>query len=61
MADDETNALIAKLLSEDNAYADYYDDDAHHTDDAEGSDADFGSSRRPKKTRKGISIALIDH
>ena len=59
MADDETNALIARLLSEDNAYADYYDDDAPCTDDAEGSDADFGSSRKPRKVRKGLTPALI--
>ena len=61
MADDGTNALIAKLLSEDNAYADYYDDDAPCTDDTEGSDADFGSSRKPMKIRKGMKVALILH
>lgn len=48
--DDKTSALIAKLLSEDNAYADYGEQEYALQ---ESDDSDYGGSSRKKKAKKG--------
>lgn len=50
-ADDKTSELIAKLLSEDNAYGNYYDQD----NGAEASEeSDYEGKGRRKKAKKGL-------
>ena len=52
--DDKTSALIAKLLSEDNAYADYGEQE-YALDESD--DSDYGGHGRRKKAKKGKTCA----
>lgn len=51
--DDKTSALIAKLLSEDNAYADYFEQEYALE---ESDDSDYGGNGRKKKAKKGTDL-----
>ncbi|BDA42520.1 probable histone H2A deubiquitinase MYSM1 at C-terminar half [Coccomyxa sp. Obi] len=53
--DDKTSALIAKLLSEDNAYADYCEQEYALQ---ESDDSDYGVNGRKKKAKKGPRKAV---
>lgn len=56
--DDKTSELIAKLLSEDNAYLNYYDDvyGADGSDDSE--DGGYGRRKKAKKGLIGMALSM---
>lgn len=54
-ADDKTSALIAKLLSEDNAYADYSEQE-YAMDDSD--DSEYGDHGRKKRAKKGRCMGI---
>ncbi len=54
--DDKTSALIAKLLSEDNAYAEYSEQE-YAVDVSD--DSDYGGHRRRKKAKKGSNLCKL--
>lgn len=55
--DDKTSALIAKLLSEDNAYTDYCEQEYALQ---ESDDSDYGGNGRKKKAKKGAHANVLE-